>query len=508
MRIGIIDLGTNSVRFDIHAFHPGEPPRLLHREKLMIRLGQKLFLNQRLDHGAMKRAIEAFKSFKHLSHHFRVQKIVAFGTSALREASDSDALIEGILKRTGIDIRVISGEEEAQLIARGILSHEKDLRGKYALIDIGGGSTEISICRDQHVLFSHSFPLGTARLQQLFLPHPLTHKNSKNDPKRITDLRHYIQSVILPRKIAEKWPKTELIIGSSGTMRVIEKILKKTYNQEGIERKHLRRLVDGMKDMTRAELLKIPGMEPKRVDMILAGAILIEECMDALEIEHIQITHFSLRDGILDRELEHLSHSNPSGNRFELDELFQKARSLGLSPKILRSKMDAAQRLFRETQSLHRLKLSWEKYLAAALILHESGKVINPNHYEMHTAYLIQHSDFLGMEKWESEFISQLCLKYNTPKISKKDLHFLKSKTNKEAFLILLSLHRMIHALHEEQTKACLIDQISSTRTQLKIQLKGKNQSDLRFIRVERRKELFEKLFKKQVLVITPTAKP
>lgn len=501
MRIGIIDLGTNSVRFDIHAFHPGKPPVLLHREKLMIRLGQKLFLNQKLDPGATKRAIEAFKSFKHLSHHFRVQKIVAFGTSALREASDSESLIQGILKKTGIDIRVISGEEEAQLIALGVLTHEKNLEGKYALVDIGGGSTEISICRNRNVLFAHSFPLGTARLQQLFLSDYASLNTKTKGLKNITDLRHYIQSVILPRKISEKWPQPQYIIGSSGTIRVVEKILKKHHNQDGVARKDLRKLVEMMSKMNRAELLKVPGMEPKRVDMILAGAILIEECMDALGVEQIRTTHFSLRDGILDRELERLSSSSSLEGQFDLDEILQKSKSMGLPEKIQRSKMEAAQKLFRETQHIHRLKLSWEKYLLAALILQDTGKVINPNHYETHTAYIIQSADFLGMEKWESEFISELCLKYNTSKLSKKDLDFITSKSARDAFLKLLALHRIILALHEEQTQACIIDQVLISRTQLKIQLKGSSHSELRSIRVERRKELLELLFKKQLIL-------
>ncbi|MEO5970726.1 MAG: hypothetical protein ABIQ95_12440, partial [Bdellovibrionia bacterium] len=168
MRIGIIDLGTNSVRFDIHSVTPPGEAHLLHREKLMIRLGEGVFLDGKLDPHAIRRAVHAFMSFKNTAERFQVEKIVAFATSALREAKDAVHLIDRIRQKTQIEIRIISGEEEAKLIALGILSHES-FKGRYGLIDIGGGSTEISICHNKNILNSASFPLGAARLQQVFL---------------------------------------------------------------------------------------------------------------------------------------------------------------------------------------------------------------------------------------------------------------------------------------------------------------------------------------------------
>src|SRR5690349_20184162 len=148
MRIAIIDLGTNSVRFDIHQLGPKKGSvRQLHREKIMVRLGQGVFLNGKLDRSAIQRTLHAFTRFKKSAAQFKAAKTIAFGTSALRESSDGEKFLKLVHERTGIQIRVISGSEEAQLIALGILSNEKTPKGKYALVDIGGGSTEISICR-------------------------------------------------------------------------------------------------------------------------------------------------------------------------------------------------------------------------------------------------------------------------------------------------------------------------------------------------------------------------
>ena len=145
MRLAIIDLGTNSVRFDVHELTAERKTTLLHREKLMIRLGEGVFSTRKLNPRASKRALQAFMRFKSLASALRVQKVIAFATSALREAQDAEKLIHQIRNRTGIDIRIISADEEAKLIATGILANEPLPKGIFALVDIGGGSTEISV---------------------------------------------------------------------------------------------------------------------------------------------------------------------------------------------------------------------------------------------------------------------------------------------------------------------------------------------------------------------------
>jgi exopolyphosphatase/guanosine-5'-triphosphate,3'-diphosphate pyrophosphatase len=167
MRFAVIDLGTNSVRFDVHQL--GKKAKLLHREKLMIRLGQEVFLKGKLNKDAIDRASQAFIHFAKVARKLQTDRMIAFGTSALRESKNGAAFVEHIRNVSGIELRVISGQEEARFIAAGILRNEKKLPPRFALIDIGGGSTEVSICKKNKAAASHSFPLGTARMQQVFL---------------------------------------------------------------------------------------------------------------------------------------------------------------------------------------------------------------------------------------------------------------------------------------------------------------------------------------------------
>ncbi len=297
MRVAIIDLGTNSVRFDVHEFRARRVYQTLHREKLMIRLGQGVFSDGRLDRRAVLRALSAFRRFKRVSEELEADKIVAFGTSALRDAADSGRFIRMVRRETGIELRVISGSEEARLIALGVLANDPEKKGRFALVDIGGGSTEISICRGKKVLHSHSFPLGTARLQQLFL------RRAPPSSKAIEALRSHIHSVLLEVMRAEKWPKVDRIVGSSGTIRAISRMLRKRSGKALIEREPLAELVARLSAMTHQQIAQVPGIEPKRVDMIVAGSILFEEVMAALGAKTARATEYSLRDGILEEEL-------------------------------------------------------------------------------------------------------------------------------------------------------------------------------------------------------------
>ena len=296
MRLGIIDLGTNSVRFDVQELGPGRRIHRLHREKRMIRLGQGVFLHGRLDRNAMRRTLGAFLRFRQAAEALGAKRIVAFATSALREATDNERLLGLIRRRAGIELRIISGEEEARLIARGILAHERVRRGRFALVDIGGGSTEISVCRGRSALRSASFDLGTSRLQQLFL------RRSPPSRRIVRDLRTHIRTTLRRTIAAEGWPGASHVLGSSGTVRALAKILRKRGGGRTIERRTLSRLVSEMARMNPKDLARLPGIEPHRVDMILAGGILLEECMRALGAGTVAPTPYALRDGILEEE--------------------------------------------------------------------------------------------------------------------------------------------------------------------------------------------------------------
>lgn len=492
MRIGIIDLGTNSVRFDVQSIGLKGNTRLLHREKLMIRLGQNVFLENKLDPDAIHRTVQAFMSFKRTGASLHVTKIVAFGTSALREASDAMYLVDLIRRKTQIDIRVISGEEEAHLIATGILANEKQIRGYFGLIDIGGGSTEINICRGKKVLHSASFPVGVARLQQMFMDGHTANPSG---------LKKYVKNVLDLKIESENWPKVSRMIGSSGTTRALQKMLKKSVNENTLTRRGLTKLVKTMTPLSRAELLSLPGIETKRVDLILSGALLLETCMKVFDTKTLRTTNFALRDGILEKEIRLLSHQRENEIQFQLKDVQEKATRLGCNKSHSQQVATLAENLFDRTERLHKLEKKWKRYLIAAALLHDVGDSVTPIHHEIHSYYIAKNLDLLAMENWESEFIAQLCLQHNSRIVNKRNLNFTKDKARRQVFVRLLALLQVADALDRGHKARIQIRSVSFSENSVKIRISGKHATDLEILRVEQKRALFEKTFHKQLIV-------
>jgi exopolyphosphatase/guanosine-5'-triphosphate,3'-diphosphate pyrophosphatase len=505
LRLAIIDLGTNSVRFDVHQIGPKNQVRLLHREKLMVRLGQGVFTEAKLNPEAIRRTLLAFSSFKKTVADFRVERMVAFGTAALREAADGARLLKKIREKTGIEVRVISGIEESRLIARGILNNEVLPKGRYGLIDIGGGSTEISICRGRKILFGNSFSLGTARLQQVFLraspPKPLP----DDEEDAVEHLRGYVRSALLAKTLAERWPKVPKLIGSSGTVRAIARLTNKGKAAKTIEYADLKKLVRQMEKMTTSELLAIPGMETKRVDMILAGAILLEECMNATGAKKVIATEFSLRDGILEEQLAAIRGQKRSTFSYHLGDVRDRVAKVHREMAHVDTVAATAGLLFDKLKRVHKLKSEWKAYLTAAAYLHDIGEVISPTSHEMHSYYFAKHADFTPLENWESEFIARLCLYH---RVGKPELQKVfakagkKEKERRQAFLKLLAILRIADALDRNHRGHVMIMSVRVLPKRIHLHLRAKKGGgDLELLRVEQKKTLFEEVFKRELAV-------
>lgn len=500
MRIAIIDLGTNSVRFDIHDLSPGRIARTLHREKLMIRLGQGVFVNGTIDKGAADRTLHAFLHFKQIATQLRVGKVIAFGTSALREARDGERLLQRIRARTGLDVRIISGIEEAKFIAEGILANEDIKANRLALVDIGGGSTEISICRQDDVQYAESFRLGTARLQQVFL------KRSPPKPKAMDDMRGYIHNTLRQKMDAESWPKVPVVLGSSGTVKALVKILrkrgKKSVKKGGFSLSDLRNLNKDMATMTTSQLLGLEGIEPKRVDMILAGSVLLEEIMEVLGAKRLQPTDYSLRDGILLEEMKLVREHKSSRIELHLDDLYEKAKRFGGDEAHIRRVVTFAESLFDRLAKLHKIPTAWRVYLTATVILRNLGDLVSISGHAKHTSYIVKNSDFPSMQVWEMEFISQLCLYHADGKVETGALPDGKDKAKVAIFRKLVAILRLVEALDLGPKARIKLQSVRIERKLVRLSVNGRAMAGVESIFIERKKTFFEEVFNKKLEIV------
>lgn len=494
MRIALIDLGTNAVRFDVADVSASGAVARLHRERLAVRLGEGVFKTGRLSRAAMGRTGAAFESFRKTCRVLKVERVAAFGTSALRDSANSEVLLTLLKRRTGIDVRVISGHEEARLIARGILAHENPAaKGRVALVDIGGGSVEITLCRGRRILRSTSFKLGVARLQQVFLrtvpPRPVHGETSP-----IAKLRRHVRSLLAEGAPRGGWPEVARIIGSAGTVRALDRIHRASGGAH-LTAKHLKRWAETFSVLSRAGLSRVPGMDPKRPDTILAGTVVLEEIARALDAPRVDPTDYSLRDGMLEEEIETVRRGAGTALDFHLNDIFEKARSWGAPVRHLHHVQGFAQTLFDRLAPLHRLGRAWRDYLIAAAWLQDAGEMVSPVHHERHSYYMVKNGDFPGVDSWELEFVGQLVLWHKGGKISRDESPF-KDSARWGAFCRLLSLLRIVDALEKPQAHLVALRGVERERGRVRLLLKGERSAvDLAILRVEQKKDLFEKTF-------------
>ena len=300
MKLGLVDLGTNSVRYDAYEVKGGQPLRL-HREKRMVRLGDGAFESGRLTEPALARTAAALSDFAATNAKLGIKHLVAVATAAVRSAGDAAAL-ERLQTALGAPIQVLSGDEEAALIADGVLNSGEHLpSGAYLLVDIGGGSTELNLIQNGRRLEGVSLDLGANRLQQQFL------RAVPPVQGGVEALRQHSRQLLSAFKAAHHWPDVKELVGSSGSIKALRKLAKANAAKDQPFTLHfVTQLNERLQPLDRLSLQHVPGMDEHRVDLILAGSLLLQEVLQAFGAAKVRSSEASLREGLLLRELSAL----------------------------------------------------------------------------------------------------------------------------------------------------------------------------------------------------------
>lgn len=319
MRVGIIDLGTNSIRFSAWELHPEQRQAiLLEKKKVMILPGEDVFKKGLIPAKSVKRMKKSLVEFQARAEQIKIEGFLALATCALREAKNSKLVLNQLQQVSSIPIKVISGAREAELIAKGTLRVEPNLRGKALLIDIGGGSTELSLLKDRETQASVSLPLGAQRLQQMF-PRLMEQAPTEYRLEESLEVRAFIQSLL--KKHLKGWPDWQptRAYGSSGTIKTIQKLIQRrriakqsrlawvrSVGKVGMGKNHrkfsfdeLRQLNQSLLFLTPKQLQQLAGVEKQRRPLITHGALLLEEILLYFSVRQIQSTEGGLREGVV-----------------------------------------------------------------------------------------------------------------------------------------------------------------------------------------------------------------
>jgi exopolyphosphatase / guanosine-5'-triphosphate,3'-diphosphate pyrophosphatase len=412
--VGFVDIGTNAVRLLVVRINPNFSYTIISQEKEVVRLGEDEFKDNKLKPEAMERAIFVCGKFADLAKTYGAQEIIAVGTSAIREAENQCEFLQRLNKVTGLNVNVISGQEEARLIWLGVASGLDIGDEKAIFVDLGGGSTEIAIGNQHESFYLDSLRLGAIRLTSKFIGEGWTGPIQSQSYKKI---KRYASEKIEAVKAKVLEYGARLAYGSSGTLinlaEVSNKLFKKnsTPDQLVLTRKNLKKLATVLCWLPLAERKKIPSINPERADIIVAGAAVIEAIMEQFGLEKIIVSHKELRDGLLAEYLANFEgfrelQKAPARNRSVL----HLGRSCNFDEKHSETVSSLALQLFDSAKKigLHNLGDKERELLSHAATLHDVGDFLSFNDHQLHSHYIISNAELLGFDEGEIQIIANV----------------------------------------------------------------------------------------------------
>ncbi|QEI43448.1 Exopolyphosphatase [Dolichospermum sp. UHCC 0315A] len=417
--IAAIDIGTNSLHMVVVKIEATLPSfTIIAREKETVRLGDRNLITGELKPEVMMKAIACLGRFKTLADSLGTNSIVAVATSAVRESPNGQEFLQQIETEVGLSVDLISGPEEARRIYLGVLSGMEFNNKPHIIIDIGGGSTELILGDSEEPRSLTSTKIGAVRL---------TGELVNSDPISETEFK-YLQAYargMLERSVEEVQGKLKIgdspqLIGTSGTIETIATIhareklglVPSTLNGYRFSLQDLRTWVNRLRKMTNVERAAIAGMPEKRSEVILSGAVILQEAMTLLGVQSVTVCERSLREGVIvDWMLTH----GFIDNRLRFQSSIRE-RSVLKTAKKYQTNLEHSERvtafavnIFDQTKGqLHYWNADQRQLLWAAAILHNSGHYISHSSHHKHSYYLIRNGELLGYNETEIEIIANI----------------------------------------------------------------------------------------------------
>ncbi|MCI0707269.1 MAG: Ppx/GppA family phosphatase [Ignavibacteriae bacterium] len=501
--LAAIDIGTNSLHLVVAQIDPKSGKFLiLDREKEAVRLGSGATDMKTIAPDAMNCGIQTLVRFKAIAEANRAT-VRAVATSAVREALNQHEFVKRAKSEADISVEVISGTEESRLIYLGVLQALPVYDKRILLIDIGGGSTEFLVGEKRKVLFANSLKLGAIRLTQRFF------SDGRSNGKQVKECRKYIRGMINPvvREIGKLKPKTTT--GSSGTIQSIARIVKSLRGEN--ERTKLNNftftaeeLHDVVEMLLRAETPRqrndIPGLDQSRSDIIVGGALILEQAMEDLHLRSITVSEYALREGVILDTIEKNSTIDPHKHLSELryHNVLHLAERFAYERSHSHHVAKLALGIFDQIPKLHELGMREREFLEAAALLHEVGFFISHAQHHRHSYYLIRNAELFGFTDNEKEIIANIARYHRKSHPKPKHDGFSQlSNTEQQVVRKLASILRIADGLDRTHSSSVKDVRCRLTRGVLHITLRRSKRStvDLELWGADRKKELFEQTY-------------
>ena len=446
-----IDIGSNSIRMLAAEVDPssGEFVELISSRRV-VRLGDGVFREGRLDAAAMDLACEALADMAEEYRKLEILAVRAVGTAALRDATNRAEFLARATQILGVPVEVISGLEEARLIHLGVQARWPQPKHRLMITDIGGGSVELIFSENGHVTEAFSKPLGAVRLTAMFL------KSDPPDPRELSRMKRYIQERIAAAVKRLAAFRIERMVATSATAAAticaansVRRSRRDTADRLLASAAQIQRLYGEVAQRDLESRRGITGIGPRRAEIIVAGVAVLYEVMQSFGLPRVYYSTAGVRDGIIaDLATRRVNQLDADQRRL----VRAIGRRYGVDPQHARKVAQLAGMLFESLDPLHRLAPASGRILEAAAHLYNIGHYINDSSHHKHSLYLVMNTDMPGFSDREHQSIANLCRYHRKNMPQERHLDFQKLEADDQnAVVLLLPLLRLAVAFDQSQ---------------------------------------------------------
>lgn len=516
-----IDIGSNSCRLAIASVQQHKL-KTLHEDREVTRLGESVFETGVISPDAMANTIKALRRFHKAVQAHVVDQVRVVATSAMRDARNSEAFRAWVKSTTGWNVEVISGLEEGRLIHLGVVTYEPGARGKVLLIDLGGGSCEVTVSDGGRIREMVSLPLGAVRLQQEFL---------RNDPpgkEDVARLRKYIDRELKRGGRKLGLPKVGLVIATSGTAAALAeaseamilaaapKRVRKVVARPGLpgrvghvltaETEAVRKIADKLLKQNNAQRAAVPGIGPRRSEIIAGGAQVYAALLERMGLRGFRYSPLGLRDGMLAEMLGNADtrasvHRTMEAERWQ--GVLELCKRYGVDPKKMEPEREHALQLFKQLQPVHELPAEYRLWLEVAAMVQEVGKYMNHQGHHRHTQYIVANSEIYGFSPQQRAIVAAIARYLGKSRPEPMDRVMRTVPVEEHGHVIRAAmLLRLTEALNQDQASAParLRTKIFPKRVILEL-IPGRGGAALEAWSLKKEAAYFREVFRRELLV-------
>lgn len=517
MKLAAIDIGSNSIKLIVVEAAAGDSFAVITREKEFARLGHQTLRRGRISRDAIDRAAQCLTRFKSIAEARGAESIIAIATASIREASNANSFVKEIEQKTGIKVDVLSGIEEARLIglAANLSCSAKGVTNLN--IDIGGGSTEISVFKDSVPIALFSVDLGAVGLTEEFL---------RSDPpknRELTELRAKVQGAFERPARELKNVVWQQVTGTSGTILALGATLRERKDPKTKEQPaqpsetqfslgSLSRLNAELARLPVAERKRLVGISAQRSEIIVAGGLILEGGMRALGLNSLKTCEWALREGaIIDRLRELEAEALPPLSNFDdpkLRSVHAVGRRFGYEEPHSLQVAKLAETIFDCLAPEQELTRHHRTLLSAAALLHDIGYHIAHRSHHKHSLYLIKNSELTGFSEGERAVIANIARYHrgSVPRVRHPDFAAL-NEADQDSVVRLGAILRIADALDRSHESRVRELKCELQDNQIQIDVIGTADCQKELTEAERKRPLFEEAFNCRLLLQAKSAR-